>query len=301
MSRPPGDGHHLKTGVSVIIPVLNGARSVGRCVESILASREPPDTFEVICVDNGSSDATGSILSNFQPRIKVLHEVKRGPAAARNAGLRAATRGVVAFTDADCTVDSLWLTHLVGALHQGKVGAVGGKILPRPEAGRVEQFGELVHDHQKAIEEDRPPYVITMNLAARTEMLHSIGLFDERFIRMEDVDLAYRIVAAGERIVYQPDAVVYHHNRDTLRTLAREGFLHGYYRPAFLHLHRQFIDDYRKMAETGSIARTIDRPPEPPPAAATLQPWRVGLYWKVFNWSKKAGEMAGRRMSPRLG
>jgi len=270
-------------------------------VESILASRRPPDAFEVICVDNGSSDATSSILNTFQPSIKVIHEAKRGPAAARNAGLRAATREFAAFTDADCTVDSSWLTHLLGPLQAGKAGAVGGKILPRQEAGRVEQFGALVHDHQKAIEDDNPPYVITMNLAARTEMLHSIGLFDERLIRMEDVDLAYRIVAAGERIAYQPDAVVYHHNRDTLRTLAREGFLHGYYRPAFLHLHRQFIDDYRKMAESQPNARSTARLAEPPAAAATLQPWRVGFYWKIFNWSKKAGEMAGRRMSPRLG
>jgi glycosyltransferase involved in cell wall biosynthesis len=156
--------------------------------------------MEVICVDNASTDATPAILREFQPSIQVLREVKRGPAAARNAGLRVATREFTAFTDADCVVDSSWLSNIVAPLRAGTAGAVGGRILARPEAGAVELFGELVHDHAKAIEFDRPPYVITMNFAARTEILHSIGMFDERWIRLEDVDIAFRIVAAGQRI-----------------------------------------------------------------------------------------------------
>ena len=297
MSGPLGEGQARKPGVSVIVPVYNGEQSIGPCIESLLASREPRDAMEVICVDNASTDATPDILRKFQPSIQVVRETKRGPAAARNAGLRVAAREFAAFTDADCTVDSSWLSNILIPLRAGSAGAVGGKILARPEAGPVEQFGELVHDHYNAIENDRPPYFITMNLAARTDMLHSIGLFDERWIRMEDVDIAYRMVAAGERIVYQPDAVVYHHNRDTLITLAREGFLHGYYRPAFLRVHRQFIDNYCSAAK----ARTGVKGPERRAADTNLEPWRLGLYWKVFNWSKKAGEFTGRRISPRLG
>jgi GT2 family glycosyltransferase len=288
MSRSPAD---WKPGTSVIVPVFNGERFIARCIESLLASTEPRDEMEVICVDNNSTDATPEILRKFQPSIQVIRETKRGPAAARNAGLRVASRQFSAFTDADCVVDSSWLSNIIGPLRARTAGAVGGRIMARPEAGTVERFGELVHDHAKAIEFERPPYVITMNLAARTEMLHSIGMFDERWIRMEDVDIAYRMVAAGERIAYQPDAVVYHHNRDTLIRLAREGFLHGYYRPAFLRAHRQFIEDYRQR-------RPIPNVPERPAGFNTIKPWQAGVCWKLFNWSKKAGELAGRVNSP---
>jgi glycosyltransferase involved in cell wall biosynthesis len=106
-------------GISVIIPVRNGEKSIRRCIESVLASRYPPEQMEVICVDNGSSDGTSAVLREFQPRIRVLQESRRGPAAARNAGLRAATREFVAFTDADCFVDVSWLDRILKPLHAG--------------------------------------------------------------------------------------------------------------------------------------------------------------------------------------
>jgi hypothetical protein len=88
--------------------------------------------------------------------------------------------------------------------------------------------------------------------------------------------------------------VVYHHNRDTLITLAREGFLHGYYRPAFFRAHRQFLEDYCQAAKRLPIPKA----PQRRPADTKIKPWQVGMYWKVFNWSKKAGELAGRVSSP---
>ena len=89
MSLSPARRHDWIPGVSVIVPVFNGERFIRRCIESLLASTEPRDSMEVICVDNASTDATPAILREFQPSIQVLREVKRGPAAARNAALSA--------------------------------------------------------------------------------------------------------------------------------------------------------------------------------------------------------------------
>ena len=156
----------------------------------------------------------------------------------------------------------------------------------------MERFGELIHNHAWAIQCDRPPYLITMNMASRLALLHSIGMFDERWLRMQDCDIAYRLVAAGERLAYQDDAVIYHHNRDTLAGLAREGFRHGYYLPAFLGVHGTFMRDYQQRMAGTPVPPPVRRPlPE-------LEPWRQRLYWRVFRTAKSAGIWKGRLFPP---
>ncbi len=281
--------------VSVIIPAHNAERFVEACLDSLLASKYPRECFELICVDNASTDGTAGRVARYGGAVKLVREVKRGPAAARNAGLRAASHDIVAFTDADCVVDPGWLAALVAPVAAGEAEAAGGRILARRQAGTVERFGELVHDHAMAIEYYRPPYVITMNLAVRTELLRRIGGFNERWIRLEDVELAYRLLDAGARLRYQPEAVIHHHNRDSVATLAREGFLHGYYRPEFLRAHRDFITRYRERSAGQEPPRL---PAERPPAATLLRPWQIQLLWRVFNAGKRAGEAAGRWFPP---
>lgn len=281
-----------EVGISIIVPAYNAEKCIGRCLDSLLASRYPRGSREVICVDNASSDQTASIVASYGPAVKLVRESRRGPAAARNAGVTAATQPIVAFTDADCAVDPGWLAAIVAPVAAGEADAVGGRILARRQAGAVERFGELVHDHAMAIEHSRPPYLITMNLATRAELLRSIGGFNERWIRLEDVELTYRLLDAGARLRYQPEAIVYHHNRDTVARLAREGFLHGYYRPEFLRTHRDFIARYRERH--ANQERLAARPT----AASQLRPWQIRTLWGIFNFGKRAGEVAGRWFPP---
>jgi len=280
-----------KQGISIIIPVLNAQKSIRTCVGSVLASEYSNENMEIICVDNGSTDATPSILRAFQPAVRVIDEPRRGPSAARNAGIRAATYKFAAFTDADCFVAPTWLPNIVKPL-QGGAGAAGGRILARPGAGPVETFGELVHDHASAIERDRPPYLIGMNMASSLATLKRIGLFDERLLRGEDCDIAYRLIQAGERIVYQHDAVVYHHNRDTLAKLAREAWLHGYYGTLLRNVHRPFIGEYRASLASDSAG------PSDRPANSVLSPWRIAAYWRLFRTCSAAGKLFGAYFPP---
>jgi glycosyltransferase involved in cell wall biosynthesis len=282
-----------QTGVSVIVPAYNCERWIRSCLDSILASEYPRELLEVICVDNASTDRTPEILQDYGASVTVIRETKRGASAARNAGLRAASGPLVAFTDADCIVDAGWLGRIVEPLRKGVADAAGGRIRARPGAGPVERFGELIHDHSKAITQSRPPYLITMNMSAPLELLRSVGCFEERWMRLQDVDLSFRMLAAGGRFAYAGDAVVYHHNRDTLPALAREGFLHGYLRPKFFEVHDDFINSYREKHPV----REFCPQPERPPAAEGLEPWRIALYRTVFNAGKKAGKIRGRLFS----
>ncbi len=224
--------------VSVIVPVYNAQATLEACLRSIVSQDYPADALQVLVVDNGSSDASADIIGRYRHRIEGLDEPTRGPAAARNRGVRSAIGEVIAFIDADCIADPGWLRHLVAPLANEAVGIAGGRILSMRPCNPVEAFGEHIHDHEKALTAFRPPYAIGMNWASRRSVLLEVGLFDESFRRPagEDVDLAYRIVQRGYALAYADRAVVRHRNEHRLRGLFVEGFRHGFHA---VHVHRK--------------------------------------------------------------
>src|SRR5438093_10484670 len=112
--------------VSVVVAAYEAEDTIDACVRSLLELRYPTDKLELRVVDNESSDGTVAALSEYGDRIVLLHERTRGAAAARNAGLAAATGEVIAFTDADCVVDPDWLRHLVVPLRDPGVAIARG-------------------------------------------------------------------------------------------------------------------------------------------------------------------------------
>lgn len=215
--------------VSVVVPVYNAQGTIEECINSLLNLDYPKDKIELVFVNNASTDETLGILRRYSPRIKFYYEGKKGAAAARNKGILNTSAEVIAFTDSDCKVDKNWLKNIVSPLQDVGIGAVGGRILSKRPCNKIEKFGEKIHDHEKAINEFKPPYVITMNWASRRSVLMDAGLFDERFIRGQDVDLARKINRAGYRFFYQPEAVIYHSNERTFSGLFSEGYLHGFW------------------------------------------------------------------------
>ncbi len=276
--------------VSVVVPAFNGEASIAACVRSLLAMEYPAGLFEIVVVDNASTDGTARILSSFAEQVKLLHEKKRGPAAARNQGVRHASGEVIAFTDSDCTVEKSWLRHLVAAITTSEVGIAGGRILSRRPHNRIEAFGEQIHDHEKAINLYKPPYVITMNWASPRAVLLQAGLFDETYLRCEDVDLSQRIFLLGYKLVYQSEAVVYHENENTLGGLFREGYQHGVWAVKCLKDSRDLThgNGHRRLnlQSYKGIATNL--------AAAVKSERRVqALCQATFDVGKKCGKVAG--------
>jgi glycosyltransferase involved in cell wall biosynthesis len=276
--------------VSVIVPAYNAAETIRACIDSLLELNYPKAELELVVVNNASSDHTASILKEYGERIRILQESKRGPAAARNRGIRGATGNVVAFTDADCIVDKDWLHYLVPLLREPAIGIVGGAILAKRPCNEIARFGEAIHDHDLAINAYKPPAVITMNWASRSSVLREVNLFDESFIRCEDVDLSYRILQAGYRFAFRAEAVVYHQNEDTLSGLFHEGLLHGWYGVQALKKHREFVQAFGHRKFNGSSYRAI---------VSHLRRFCSGkesdasLCFVVFNAGKKIGKIAG--------
>lgn len=274
----------------MVVPVYNGQGTIAECLDSLLALRYPEDRIELVVVDNGSNDGTADVLRRYGERIVRLAETTRGPAAARNAGLRSATGDVVAFTDADCQVDPDWLTAVVAPLEAPEVGIAGGTIRALPPANAVERFGEEIHDHRQVIEVFEPPYAITMNWASRRAVLEEVGGFDESFRRCEDVDLSYRMIQAGYTLAFAPAAVVYHHNEHRLTGLFREGFAHGFHGVLTRKRHEEFV---RAFGHTRLDARAYAA------IGARMLDWARGRDRArsscdaVFNSGKKAGKLLG--------
>ena len=279
---------------SIVVPVLNGTATIALCVESLLAIDYPRDRYEIICVDNASTDDTASQLREFLPHIRILREETRGAAAARNCGILAASHKTIAFTDADCVVEAGWLRALATRIHEPGVGIVGGRIAALRGANSVERFGERIHDHRRAIEEFRPPYVITMNWASPKQLLVDIGLFDESLLRGQDTDLAFRIGAAGWRMVYVPDAVVRHANERTLWGLFCEGHTHGRYAPLLRSRHGS---KRKPVSRAIQVRKALQRLSQTAALTGPNGTWRDHLYALTFNAGKAVGEirtLAGR-------
>ena len=228
---------HLAVRVSVVIPVLNAARTLPRTLTALAALAPAPD--EIVFVDNGSTDDTRAHLEAFaasggRAKVIVLDEPRRGASVARNSGARAATGDVVAFTDADCCPRPSWLAALIAPLDDLSVGAVAGRLSATPPVGVVETFSSLFtlqasevlarHTHWTPWAGGFP----TANLAVRRALLDRLGGFDESVaLYGEDYDLCARIYATGAAIVYTPRAEVEHQHRVTLGALLRQAFGFG--------------------------------------------------------------------------
>lgn len=188
--------------VSIVVPVRNAERTVRDCITSLLELKYPPSHREIIVVDNGSSDASRSIIRGLPVTLAI--EPRRGPSWARNAGIDASGGDIIAFTDADCIVTSEWLRELVTSFREDDGAfAVAGEVLPFAPRTRAEHYMARRQNRWQAAALRAPrPYMVTANVAFRRQTFDEIGRFDPRFPIGQDQDLSWRFFAAGLRCAY---------------------------------------------------------------------------------------------------
>ena len=226
--------------VSVIIVTWNGRDWLAQCLPAVAAQTYP--AFEIIVVDNGSTDGTAGWLKEQWPQVRLIQlEKNMGFAAANNAGIRASRSPYVATLNNDTRVDPNWLAELVRAAATPGVGMVAACVLRWNQPDRLDSAGIIVDVTGTAWNRGwgRPAEsaalagdVFGPSAAAalyRREMLDDVGLFDEDFFAYyEDVDLAWRAQRAGWRCRYAPAARAWHwHSATGQQTPSLKLFLLG--------------------------------------------------------------------------
>lgn len=203
--------------ISVVVCSHNGARTIRDTCEG-LATLEYPD-YEVIVVDDGSTDATASIAWEYD--FRVISQANGGLSDARNTGWRAATGEIVAYIDDDARPDSHWLRYLAATfLRTGFVGVGGPNIAPAGD-GRIADAvanapGGPVH---VLLSDTVAEHIPGCNMAFRRDALEAVGGFDERYRAAgDDVDMCWRLQERGWEIGFSPAATVWHHRRNSVKT-----------------------------------------------------------------------------------
>lgn len=220
--------------VTAIICTHNRCQDLAKILESLSGSKVPDSvSWEVLVVDNNSNDKTREVVQNFSDRypglFRYLFEPRPGKSYALNLGVREAAGGVLAFLDDDVVVESSWLHNLTSPLHGSEWAGVGGRTLPSTPFKHPRWFAlegdrglggvlcAFFDSGDEPCQLDRPPY--GANMAFRKAMFEKYGGFrldlgpspnGDVPRPNEDTEFGRRLMAAGERIMYQPTAVAYH-------------------------------------------------------------------------------------------
>ncbi len=205
--------------ISVVIPHLNQPDHLRRCLASILAGKLVPD--EIIVVDNGSREMPFAVCDAF-PGIILLAEPKPGPGPARNTGVAASSGDILAFIDADCLADPLWLSTARDAMADPAAQILGGDVriaYANPSRLTALEAYESIYAYRMDRYIAREGFTGTGNLVVRRPVLDQVGPFAGLEVA-EDRDWGQRATRAGHRIRYVAGMKVYHPARPNFRDLA---------------------------------------------------------------------------------
>jgi succinoglycan biosynthesis protein ExoA len=229
-----------KPSVSVIIPVLNGAVTIGDLLEALRNQRAIHSDNEIIVVDNGSTDRTTEIVGKYP--VTLLEERKRGQSAARNLGLRHAKNDIIAHLDADMLPTRNWLTEIVSPFAtEGVVIAGGRTICYRPETP-AERFLESrgIYETRRLVSREQFPVVPSGNMAVRRKCALSIGGWAENMMTAEDADFTFRVLKKFQTTAcYAPKAILFHRSRKTDDDLRRQAWAYG---EGLAHMYLRYSD-----------------------------------------------------------
>ncbi len=215
--------------VSVIIPNYNGETFLPTCLHSLLKSSFR--SFEVIIIDDGSTDESLKIIEKLQRKSKKIrlyqNKTNTGASASRNLGLKYTKGEIIVFLDNDTRVDQHWLRELVKPLlaHNIEIGATCSKTLIFQRPSVISTAGLLLIPHtgwgiakgggdkNGTLKWEKPAETVAISaaLAVKKQVIEKIGGFDEKLaVHTEDLDFCWRIWLSGYKILYVPSSFLFH-------------------------------------------------------------------------------------------
>lgn len=237
---------HLPT-VSIVVPMRNEERSIGACLEAILAQDYPSHLMEILVVDGGSRDRSRMIVESYRqryPQIRLLSNPAGSIPAGLNIGIRASCGAIVARVDARTLLALDYLSTGVHLLRETGASNVGGPVraVTADFMGRVlalatqSRFGLGGAALRYRDSETQEVDTVYLGIYPRS-VLETIGLYDEELIRDQDDELNYRLRTYGGRILMSPALRTSYLNSPSPRRFARQFFLYGYWKARVCQKH----------------------------------------------------------------
>ncbi len=224
--------------ISVVVPAYNAAKTICNCVRALTRQSVPRGTYEVIVVDDGSTDETASMAEAAGARV--VRQSNQGPAAARNRGVAAACGDLILFTDADCEPATDWIERMSAPFADPRIMGVKGayRSLQREPMARLAQ-AEFEDKYARLRRHETIDFIDTYSAAYRRSVFLQAGGFDETFplASVEDVELSFRLAEQGVRLVFAPEAQVYHAHVTSLVHYMRRKARYGFWRALVYRWH----------------------------------------------------------------
>lgn len=277
--------------ISVIVPAYNAEETLPACLDALEAQTVPRHQYEIIVVDDGSTDDTAEVARSAVDRL--ICQENAGPAAARNRGARAAQGDLLLFTDADCAPAPDWIERLtepfsdpVEGAGSGRSPVVGAKGVYRSnQRSLVARFVQLEYQRKYARMQRRKriDFIDTYSAAYRRSVFLANDGFESLFTTssVEDQEFSFRLARKGYRLVFVPDAVVYHLHDVTPLDYVRRKFNIGYWKALLLQWHpeRAVSDSHTPQAlklQLGLTALLCL-------SLAALPFWHPARWWALTN------------------
>jgi MoaA/NifB/PqqE/SkfB family radical SAM enzyme/glycosyltransferase involved in cell wall biosynthesis len=230
--------------ISIVIPTYNRKLKLKACLESLFRQDYPQDVFEIIVIDDGSTDGTKYMVEEFSrinPNLRYFNQKRKGPAAARNLGIKNARAQIVGFTDSDCILDKDWVKAMVRAHSLDKqAAAVGGftEVDSRNIKALVSQFLSDGAIQTPINGKTETIFFPTCNVSFKRDYL-ACG-FNELFPLPagEDLDFFWRLFKNGGRFRYQEDIKVFHDCHPGLFSFLKQAYMYGRGNYLVQHMHR---------------------------------------------------------------
>jgi GT2 family glycosyltransferase len=212
--------------ISVVVCTYNGSATIRDCMEGLMKLAYP--CYEVIVINDGSTDHTSRIVSEYP--VRLINTTNQGLSQARNRGIQESNGEIIAYIDDDAYPDPHWLHYLAYAYTHSDHAGIGGPNIPPPEDGPIALSvanapGGPVH---VLVTDEIAEHIPGCNMSFRKEALLAVGGFDPQYRAAgDDVDLCWRIQLIGYTIGYHPAAVVWHHRRNSVKAYWRQQMGYG--------------------------------------------------------------------------
>ncbi len=239
---------------SIIIPTYNRKESLKETLLSLDKLDYPKEFYEVIVIDDGSTDKTSEVVEELKKRVgyclTYFRQERKYISAAKNLGIKHSRGKVIISTDDDCLFEKQWLKNILKYFDDPEIGAIGGAdraLTDDPFFMRCINYtltsfagtGGIRGTDGLSVGKYYPRGFC---MAMSKRVIEDVGLFIEGFAPGEEIELGYRMKKSGYKLLYAPDVFVWHKRRATLKGFLRQIFSRGYSRVELWRRHKELLE-----------------------------------------------------------